>query len=72
MAARPEETAREFCGRLGEQRPELDSQLEPLARLYGYAAYGTKLPSDCDLEPIRDLWRRLPTAANQTVDLSRT
>ena len=71
MAARPEETAREFCGRLGEQRPELDSQFEQLARLYAYAAYGTKLPPDCDLEPIRELWRRLPTAATQTVDLSR-
>ncbi len=72
IAARPEETAREFCGRLGEQRPELDSQFEQLACLYGYAAYGTKLPPDCDLEPIRELWRRLPTTANRAVDLSRT
>ena len=69
IAPRPEETAREFCGRLSEQRPDLDSQLEPLARLY---AHGTKLPPNCALEPIRDLWRRLPTAATQTVDLSRT
>jgi len=71
IAARPEETAREFCGRLGEQRPELDSQLDPLARLYAHAAYGTKLPPNSDLEPIRELWRRLPPAATQTVDLSR-
>jgi hypothetical protein len=72
IAAHPEETAREYCGRLGEQRPELDSQLEQLARLYAYAAYGTKLPPNCDLDPIRDLWRRFPAAAAQTVGLSRT
>ncbi len=71
MAARPEETAREFCGRLGENRPELDLQLEQLARLYAHAAYGTKLPPNCDLEPIRELWRRLTAAATQTVGLSR-
>ncbi|MGD0812339.1 MAG: DUF4129 domain-containing protein [Verrucomicrobiota bacterium] len=57
IASRPEETAREFCGRLGEQRPELD--LDTLARLYSHAAYGKKLPPQCDLEPIRELWRRL-------------
>jgi hypothetical protein len=67
IAARPEETAREFCGRLGEQRPELDSQLDPLARLFAHAAYGTKLPPDCDLEPIRELWRRLNTSVTQTI-----
>jgi hypothetical protein len=72
-AARPEETAREFCGRLSEHHPELDLQLEQLARLYAHAAYGTKLPPDCDLEPIRDLWRRLPaTAAIRTTGLSRS
>jgi hypothetical protein len=57
IAARPEETAREFCGRLSEQRPE--SNLDTLARLYAHAAYGKKLPPQCDLEPIRELWRRL-------------
>jgi len=71
LAARPEETAREFCGRLGEQRPELDSPLEQLARLYAHAAYGTKLPPNSDLEPIRELWRLLPIAAVQTVVLAR-
>jgi hypothetical protein len=71
MAARPEETAREFCGRLSGQRPELESQLEPLARLYAHAAYGTKLPPNCDLEPIRELWRRLTAAATRTVGLAR-
>jgi hypothetical protein len=66
IAARPEETAREFCGRLGEDRAELGTQLEQLARLYAHAAYGTKLPLNCDLEPIRELWRRLPSPAAQT------
>jgi hypothetical protein len=66
MAARPEETAREFCARLSEHHPELDSQLGELARLYAHAAYGTKLPPNCDLEPVRDLWRRLPAAATRT------
>jgi hypothetical protein len=59
VAPRPEETALEFCSRLGERRPELDAPLGPLARLYAYAAYGTALPPHCDLEPIRELWRRL-------------
>ncbi|MGP8200969.1 MAG: DUF4129 domain-containing protein [Limisphaerales bacterium] len=62
IAARPEETAREFCGRLSEQRPELD--LDTLARLYAHAAYGRKLPPQCDLEPIRKLWRRLAAQEN--------
>jgi hypothetical protein len=72
IAARPEETAREFCGRLGEQRLQFNSQLTQLARLYAHAAYGTKLPPDSDLEPIKELWRQLTVATTQTVDLSRT
>ena len=69
--ARPDETAREFCARLGENRPELDALLNQLARLYAHAAYGTKLPANCDLEPIRELWRSLTAAASQTVDDAR-
>jgi hypothetical protein len=61
MAARPDETAGEFCGRLSGRYPELE--WVPLARLYAHAAYGTKLPADCDLEPIRALWRLLPSRA---------
>ena len=61
MEARPEETAREFCGRLSGRLVELDSQLNHLAALYAHAAYGTKLPPNSDLEPIRDLWRGLTT-----------
>jgi hypothetical protein len=71
-AARPEETAREFCVRLGERHPELDAPLSQLARLYAHAAYGTKLPPNSDLEPIKELWRLLPTAAPRTLALSRT
>jgi hypothetical protein len=63
IAARPEETAREFCARLGETRRELEPPLNELARLYAHAAYGTKLPPNTDLEPIRELWRLLPTTA---------
>jgi hypothetical protein len=61
--ARPEETAREFCVRAGEQNTELEPQLGELARLYAYAAYGGQLPPNSDLEPIRELWRLLPTIA---------
>jgi hypothetical protein len=72
MPPRPEETAREFCIRLAECRPELDAQFNELARLYAHAAYGTKLPPNSDLEPIRELWRSLPTYVTPTVALSRT
>lgn len=60
--ARPEETAREFCGRLGGQYPEFNAQFNHLARLYAYAAYGLRLPPESDLEPVRELWRHLPPA----------
>ena len=72
-AARPDETAREFCGRLGGHYPALDSQLAQLARLYSHAAYGRNLPPNSDLEPIKELWRLLPTAAvAQRLAISRT
>ncbi len=71
IAARPEETAREYCVRLSEERPELDTQLNQLAYLYAHAAYGTKLPPNSDLEPIRELWRQMTTSTTQTIDLSR-
>jgi hypothetical protein len=72
VAPRPEETAREFCSRLSEHHPDLDSHLSQLARLYAHAAYGTKLPPDSDLEPIKELWRQLPTANIQAVGISRS
>ncbi len=58
----PEETAREFCARLGESRIDLGSHFNELARLYAHAAYGNSLPANTNLEPIRELWRLLPTA----------
>jgi hypothetical protein len=68
-APRPELTAREFCRELSQHHPELDSNLTQLARLYAHAAYGKKLPPNSDLEPVKELWRRLPTAAAQTVEI---
>jgi len=60
VAPRPEETAREFCDRLGAQYAEFASRFESLAQLYAHAAYAAKLPPNADLEPIRELWRDLP------------
>jgi hypothetical protein len=71
IAPRPEETAREFCARLGEHQSELESHLHQLARLYAHAAYGKKLPSNSDLEPIKELWRQMPTATIQAAGVSR-
>lgn len=68
LSARPEETAREFCARLGGERLDLAQQLPHLARLYAYAAFGKTLPDGSDLEPIRELWRRLPTAGLAKID----
>ena len=56
---RPEQTAREFCRAMAEPLPEADAALRHLAYLYAHAAYGTRLPPDCDLEPLKELWRRL-------------
>jgi hypothetical protein len=70
-AASPEETASEFCGRLGEHCPELEETLNQLASLYAHAAYGIRVPPNSDLEPIRKLWHNLSTTATQAVDLSQ-
>ena len=56
---RPEQTAREFCGELGSQFPEIVSELNRLSFLYGHAAFGMSVPADRDLEPVRRLWRFL-------------
>lgn len=63
---RPELTAREFCRDLSGQHPDLASHFNHLARLYAYAAYGKRLPPGSDLEPIKELWRRMPTAMRVT------
>jgi hypothetical protein len=59
MEARPEQTAREFCERAGDRLPELAAPLRHLSFLYAHAAYGEHLPAECDLEPLKEIWRRL-------------
>ena len=59
----PEQTAREFCGRLGQIHPDVGAQLDRLALLYGHAAYGLAVPAGCDLEPVRRLWHYLSAIA---------
>jgi hypothetical protein len=56
---RPEQTAREFCVELGGRFPEIISELNQMSFLYSHAAYGTSAQTDCDLEPIKRLWRFL-------------
>jgi hypothetical protein len=37
----------------------LDAPLRHLSFLYAHAAYGRHLPAPCDLEPLKEIWRRL-------------
>lgn len=55
----PQQTAREYCHDLGEKYPELRSELGRLSVLYGHAAYGSRLPENCEMEPVKRLWRYL-------------
>lgn len=55
----PEQTAREFCSEMTAHLPDLNSPLQHLAFLHAHAAYGQHLPENCDLEPLKELWRRL-------------
>jgi hypothetical protein len=59
MEPHPEQTAREFCERAGESLPELAAPLRHLSFLYAHAAYGEHLPAECNLEPLKEIWRRL-------------
>jgi hypothetical protein len=59
MEPRPEQTPREFCERAGEELPELAAPLRHLSFLYAHAAYSERLPSDCNLEPLKEIWRLL-------------
>ncbi len=56
---RPEHTAREFCQAMAAPLPEAAPALRQLSYLYAHAAYGEHLPADCDLEPLKELWRRM-------------
>jgi hypothetical protein len=55
----PEQTPREFCEEMAERSPELSSAYRQLSFLYAHAAYGLHLPAQCDLEPLKELWRQL-------------
>jgi hypothetical protein len=59
MEPRPEQTPREFCNWTGEKLPELAAPLRQLSFLYAHAAYGEHLPAECNLEPLKEIWRRL-------------
>ncbi len=59
MEAHPEQTAREFCQEMAERSPALAGECRQLSILYAHAAYGQRLPDHCDLEPLKELWRRL-------------
>jgi hypothetical protein len=56
---RPEQTAREFCGELGVRFPEIIPDLNQFSFLYSHAAYGKSVPAECDLEPVKIIWRFL-------------
>jgi hypothetical protein len=53
----PEQTPREFCAFLAGKHPEMGNLLERLTVYYAHAAYGTHLPGNYDVEPVREIWR---------------
>lgn len=55
----PQQTAREFCADLGAKHPEIRWELGRLTMYYAYAAYGTHLPANYDVEPVREIWRHI-------------
>lgn len=65
IQSRPEQTAREFCCLLGETFPDAASELNRLSFLYGHAAYGSALPTGCDLAPVKKLWDYLSASGAQ-------
>jgi hypothetical protein len=62
----PEQTAREFCGRLRDNFPELGPELNHLAFAYGHAAYGTSIPAAYNPELLKQLWDFISTPRLQT------
>ena len=50
------QTPREFCRRLGEEKPEAAEALAHLAFLYGHVAYGASVPANYHPEHLRLLW----------------
>jgi len=55
----PERTPREFCQEMTGHLPDLSSAMRHLAYLHAHAAYGRTLPANCDMEPLKEIWRRL-------------
>jgi hypothetical protein len=66
IQSQPQQTAREFCVRLGETFPDAAAELNRLSFLYGHAAYGNAVPAGCDLEPVRKLWHYLSAPGDAT------
>ncbi len=59
VEVKPQQTAREFCETMAAPLPEMAAPLRHLSFLYAHAAYGHHLPAPCDLEPLKEIWRRL-------------
>lgn len=53
------QTPREFCQEMSSRVPELAGAFQQLAQLYGHAAYGERLPAQSNLEPLKEIWRRV-------------
>jgi Domain of unknown function (DUF4129) len=61
----PEETPLEFAKRLGEEFPGLETKVRRFTTLYARAVYDySPLPGN-SLEVVKELWKRLETAAEQ-------
>jgi Domain of unknown function (DUF4129) len=70
MERRPEETPLEFAKRLGEEFPGLETEVRRFTTLYARAAYDySPLPGNSP-EVVRQLWKRLETAAEHQKPLS--
>lgn len=55
----PEQTPREFCISITAQLPDQVEALRQLAFLHAHVAYGHTLPEQCDMEPLKELWRTI-------------
>jgi hypothetical protein len=71
IEAHPARTAREFCAEVGQHCPQVSELVGPLAAFYAYAAYGRKVPPQSDLEPVKELWRRMGVPARPAEAVGR-
>lgn len=65
MVLHPEQTAREFCQEMAVEVPEWATEVRHLSYLHAHAAYGRSLPADCNLEPLKELWRQMTYVEKQ-------